>query len=85
VLYYGHTYPEPINMGIANDSVSSINGGPVVTANCGSFQGYWAVSLYSNGGYTGSTWSILSGQSNSFLSSFNDVTSSVSTYAFCLG
>jgi hypothetical protein len=86
VLYYTHTYPQPINMGIANDSVSSVNGGPTDSVACpGGGSAYYNVVLYSNGGYGGSTYSVTSGFTNSFLSSFNDVTSSVSTYYICIG
>lgn len=85
VLYYGHNYPQPINMGIANDSVSSVRGGPAFPANCGGVQGSWVMTLYSNGGFGGSSTLISSGQNKTYLSTFNDVTSSVTTWAFCVG
>jgi hypothetical protein len=85
VLYYSHNYPQAQNMGIANDSVSSVNGGPQAFVGCsGGGQTVWNVALYSNGAYGGSFVGVTSGTTNSFLSSFNDVTSSVSSYFICI-
>ena len=73
-------------MGIANDGVSSINGGPLYNPTCsGGTHATYTVALYSDNGYSGSSFQVLSGSSNSLLTSFNDVTSSISTLFVCIG
>lgn len=81
VLHYSHgSYPQPIYMGIANDAVSSVMGGPASTCADGSAA---SVGLYWNGGFGRPVFNVASGTSVSFLSSFNDGTSSLAT--FCGG
>jgi hypothetical protein len=88
VLYYGHTYLEPANMGILNDSISSIMGGPHYVMSCGGgVTGTAVATLYSNDQLDqivhGSAYDSWSGNSVSFLSTFNDITSSIATRVAC--
>lgn len=76
VLRYGHTYLEPVNMGIANDAVSSILGGPQVLCANGNRV---TVVLYRDGNLVPPEYTVPSGTSISYLSTFNDVTSSVTS------
>jgi hypothetical protein len=88
VLFYGHSYQQPINMGIANDSVSSVRPGPPFAPwspdpNC-SGRPFRAV-LYNAGNYGGPGPAFSGGDPlMSFLATFNDVTSSVISYQICI-
>src|SRR4029077_10116089 len=48
VLYYTHSYDylQPINMGIANDAVSSVNAGPRYPAQTGPYTDQYGMRLY---------------------------------------
>jgi hypothetical protein len=87
VLKYGHSYANPINTGIANDAVSSIKGGPTFLVSghpdplCNGVP--WRAYLYANGNFGNPAISISSGVSNSFLSTFNDITSAINTSFIC--
>lgn len=86
VLQYFTNYPTPATMGIANDSISAVLGGPEIAAPCPpNSSGIWSVSLWQNSWYGGSGFSIGSGTNVSYLSSFNDQASSITTSYFCLG
>jgi hypothetical protein len=84
VLHYSRYYVTPSDMGIANDSVSSVYGGPQAPAVCpDGTAGIYYVVLYSDATFGGNRFNVFSGTSNSYLSSFNDVTSSIFTVAYC--
>jgi hypothetical protein len=78
VLQYAHSYPEPVNMGIANDSVSSVNPGPGMA--CPTDGTSAVLFLHASNNYQGSYATANSGGSPiSFLSSLNDQASSSNT------
>ena len=88
VLYYGHTYLEPANMGIANDSITSVMGGPHYVMSCGGgITGTAVATLCSNDQLDqfvhGTAYDSWSGNSVSFLGSFSQVTSSIETRVAC--
>ncbi|HVV52294.1 MAG TPA: hypothetical protein VHO06_21675 [Polyangia bacterium] len=86
VLQYGSNYPTPSDMGIANDSISSIAPGPTYEADCGPDEaGSYDVELYSDVDYGGTGFNVGSGGADEDLNTFNDVTSSITTFAICLG
>jgi len=73
-------------MGIANDSISSIHAGftyttPSSDPNCAGVP--WGVWLFGDGNFGGPSTSIQSGFFSSYLSMFNDVTSSIATRCIC--
>ena len=88
VLKYSHSYPNPIDTGIANDSVSSIMPGPQFLVSghpdplCNGVP--WRVYLYANGNFGNPNFNRASGSGSvSFLSTFNDVTSAINTSFIC--
>jgi len=86
VLHYGRTYAQPVNMGIANDDISSVRPGPLFLdsssdPNCNGLP--FRVWLYSNGGPSGNAVSILSGDLSNTLVSFDNTTSGISTGVIC--
>lgn len=85
VLQYGNTYNTSDDFGFANDSVSSVDGGPGNGCEPDSGPGY-SLTLHSNIDESGSPLTAFSDSSNSDLrnSSFNDVTSSISTAFICI-
>jgi len=85
VLKYGSNYNTSDDMGIANDSVSSVNGGPGNGCPPDFGPGY-SLTLYNNFNQGGSFFTVYSGTSVSDLTpdSFNDVASSIGTAEICL-
>jgi hypothetical protein len=89
VLFYTHFYAVPIAMGIANDSVTSVRPGPVFNPpiSCGSAPGVPQpafATLYAAQSNQGSHVTFFSGNAPiSFLSTLNDVTSSVDSHHYC--
>ncbi|HEY4393125.1 MAG TPA: hypothetical protein VGP64_03640 [Polyangia bacterium] len=75
VLHYGKTYSTPDTMGIANDSISSVLGGPFEF--CGQLS--TMVILWENVNEGGNSVGIGSGTNAASLPIFNDATSSIST------
>jgi hypothetical protein len=87
VLNYGSSYPTPNDLGIANDTVTGVLGGPQVFGTCSNgTQAVWNVQLWYGLNYTGSSYTMQSGNWNANLSgnNMNDVTSSVGTYFVCI-
>ena len=85
VLHYKNNYDEPIYLGIANDSVSSVNGGPLIRCLSGVSAGVAnQVNLFSDGIFQGggSSYPISSGSIIFLLPNFNDVTSATESLCF---
>jgi hypothetical protein len=85
VLHYNTTYNTPDDFGFANDSISSVSGGP--GNGCPpDFGPGQSMRLFSDINEGGSSLTIFSGTSVSDLrtDSFNDLTSSISTITICL-
>lgn len=85
VLDYGNTYDTSDSFGFANDSVSSVSGGPATGCPPDFGPGY-SLTLYSDIDEGGTSVTVTSGTSISDLRdySFNDMASSISTVDICI-
>jgi hypothetical protein len=84
VLYYGGSYPTPAKMGIANDSISSVNPGPApVFSSCPGPQTQISMRLHSDVDFLGSSATFASGSAPIDLTIFNDITSSIDMVPKC--
>lgn len=86
VLRYTRSYPTPSHMGIANDSISSISGGPqflYFSGNSTCNGRPWRAYLYRDANLAGPSANIISGNNHGSLGFFSDVTSSITTGVEC--
>jgi hypothetical protein len=85
VLQYGVNYPDDQHMGIANDSISSINPGPAYSRCPSGQNGRYSVILYTDPNYSGSSARFTSGTAPQDLPTINDAISSIGSQLICLG
>jgi hypothetical protein len=79
----GTSYPNAESMGIANDSVTAVLGGPISSAAACRNGGFWAVTLYKDANLRGITYSFNQGAKISDLGSFNGIASSAWARLVC--